>query len=347
VHRFSPRSVLLAALAGALSAAPALAAKTDVVHLDNGNVITGEIKSLKNGLLDYSVDHMNRLQIKWDHVVRLTANQQLDIETRDGVHRYGLLIDASADGKLRVVTAIGDFEVDVRDVLFLEPVRKNKLRRIRASVSTGVSYTKSTDVAQFNFGGAVRYRARKYMTQLSINSIVTTTEDDPGSTNSDAGVVYLRYLKNRWFARGDVNGSRNDELGLDFRGGLGGGGGQVLVQNQRMLFYMSGLLTANRENRSDGTAQNNSELAAITSYQVFRHDTPKIDIQLDLAAFLNLTTWGRYRIDFDGRVSIELVKDFYWDVSQIYYRYDSDPAANAASTTDYGFISGLRYKFNY
>lgn len=330
-----------------LTASPALAEKTDVVHLDNGNVITGEIKALRNGLLDYSVDHMNRLQIKWDHVVRLTTNQQLDIETQDGVHRYGSLVEATADGRLKIRTAIMELEVNVRDVVFMEPVRKKKLLRLQASVSTGISYTKSTDVGQFNFGGTVRYRARKYQTQLTINSIVTTKEDDQGSTNSDAGVVYYRYLKGRWFARGDVNASRNDELGIDFRGTLGGGAGRILAQNQRVLFFLSGLLTANREFRNDGTEQNNVELVADTSLEVFRHDTPKIDVDLNLSTFLNLTTAGRYRVNFDGRVSLEFVKDLFWDISQIYYRYDSDPSEDAVSTSDFGIVSGLRYKFNY
>jgi len=65
-----------------------------------------------------------------------------------------------------------------------------------------------------------------------------------------------------------------------------------------------------------------------------------------VAAFVNLTTWGRYRINFDGRISIELgVADLFWDLSQVYYRFDSDPSLAAAGRDDYGFVTGLRYEF--
>ena len=69
-------------------------------------------------------------------------------------------------------------------------------------------------------------------------------------------------------------------------------------------------------------------------------------MKTDATFYVNLTKWGHYRFNFDGRVSIELgVEDLFWDISQIYYRFDSDPSSATASSDDYGFVSGLRYKF--
>jgi hypothetical protein len=48
-------ALVLVGLLGLL-ASPALAQKTDMVHMDNGNVIVGEIKKLEHGLLEFSVD---------------------------------------------------------------------------------------------------------------------------------------------------------------------------------------------------------------------------------------------------------------------------------------------------
>ena len=95
-----------------LLASPALAEKTDVVVMDNGNVIVGEIKKMVRGLLEFSVDDISgRLQIEWEHVVRLTSKQQLDFELEDGTHYFGSLIESSADGELRIQTAAGEFEI--------------------------------------------------------------------------------------------------------------------------------------------------------------------------------------------------------------------------------------------
>ena len=75
---------VVAALLGP-PATSASAQKTDVIRLRNGNVIVGEVKLLELGLLQYSVDHIvGRLRIKWEHVLRLTADKQLDIELADG-----------------------------------------------------------------------------------------------------------------------------------------------------------------------------------------------------------------------------------------------------------------------
>ena len=43
---------------------PLLAAKMDVVELQNGDHITGEVKSLNRGILEFDTDHMGTLCIE-------------------------------------------------------------------------------------------------------------------------------------------------------------------------------------------------------------------------------------------------------------------------------------------
>jgi hypothetical protein len=326
--------------------APAtFAKKTDVVHIANGNVLVGEIKRLGRGILDFKVDHMGTPRIQWKYVVRLTSDQQLQIEVVTGHRYYGSLIESSADGRLRIVTMAGTYEVEISDVVIIEPIKGSFWKRLDGSVNTGISFTKSTDLLQFNLGGSVLYRARKYVTDLTLNSIITSKSGERSRTNSDLQFTYLRLLKNKWFARGDTGASKNDELGIDLRVNVAGGGGRRVVQTNNSLFLVSGLLSANQENTSDGETSNNLELVFDTSFQGFRYDTPKFELKADLSAFYNLTTGDRFRVEFNGRVSLELVKDFFWDISQVYYRFDSDPPETAASRDDYGIISGLRYTF--
>ena len=44
-------------------------------------------------------------------------------------------------------------------------------------------------------------------------------------------------------------------------------------------------------------------------------------------------------------VSLELFTDFFWDITQLYYTYDSDPSREAIARDDYGIVSALRYKW--
>lgn len=340
-----PAITLVALLA--LLSSPAVAEKTDVVVMDNGNVIVGEVKKMVRGLLEFSVDDISgRLQIEWEHVVRLTSNQQLDFELEDGSHYFGSLIESSADGELRIQTATGVVDVRLLDVILFEPIKSTFWKRLTGDLSAGISFTKATDIFQFNFGGTVRYRRRISLTLFQPNAIITSESEEESKTNATLPLTHLRFFKNKWFYRGDAVAGRNDELGIDFRGSLAGGLGRSLVQTNRGYLLVSGLLSGNREATSDGQTTTNVELAFDTLFEAYRYDTPKVQTSGHLIVFYNLTTQGRYRVAFDGRISLELVKDFYWDIGQLYYRYDSDPSATADSTDDYGILTGLRYKFN-
>lgn len=324
-----------------------LAQKTDVVEMRNGNVIVGEIKKMNHGLLEYSVDDIvNRLQIKWRHVTRLTSDQQLDIELEDGASFYGILIESEADGELRIHTAFGTFDVERQSVVEITPIEATFWKRLDGDVSAGLNFHKSTDILQFNVGGKARYRRVKSQTDFNYSSVVNSGSDDTAKTNSLLQLTHFRFLKNRWFYRGDATGSRNDELGIDFRGSLAGGIGRRFIQTNRVHLALSTLLSGNREFTSDGQISNNLELVLDTDLAAFRHDTPKLDLDTRLTLFYSLTVDNRYRVDFDTRLSIELgLEDFFWDIGQLYYLYDSEPSNTAISKDDYGIVSGLRYKF--
>ena len=105
------------------------------------------------------------------------------------------------------------------------------------------------------------------------------------------------------------------------------------------------LRSGTHENTSDGEITNNLELVIDTQFQIFRHDIPRLDFKTDFAIFSNMNISERYRVDWSARISLELHKDLFWDISQIYLRYDSAPSATAESTSDYGIISGLRFKY--
>ena len=62
----------------------AIAAKSDVVTLINGNAVTGEIESLEFGVLKYSTDSMGTLTIDWEDIVSVTSDRHMQVELTDG-----------------------------------------------------------------------------------------------------------------------------------------------------------------------------------------------------------------------------------------------------------------------
>src|SRR5690349_10757164 len=60
------------------------AQKTDKVSLKNGDVLTGEIKALKFGKLRYDVTGPGNIDIKWEEIVKIKSNKQLQITMVSG-----------------------------------------------------------------------------------------------------------------------------------------------------------------------------------------------------------------------------------------------------------------------
>jgi len=329
-----------------LSPLSALAQKTDIIRMDNGNVFIGEVKRLRKGLLEVTIDDVtNRLSIEWLHVVGVTTQQSHDIALNDGTHYFGVLREANEPGQLRIQTADGVVDVDLLDVVFIEPIRESFWKRVDGSLSTGLSASKSTNLVLLNLGVEARHRTVRTLTNVKLNSFSTLEPGGQLKTNSDFQLNHLGIRARRWLTRSTIAAGRNDELGINLRGGVGYGGGRAVVLSNRTNLWLSGLLSGNREYTNDGRQKNNLELVFDTNLLAFRYDNPRLELKADLSTFANLTTAGRYRVNFDGRISLELLKDFFWDVGQVYYRYDNEPSTEAESTSDYGIVTGVRYKF--
>ena len=85
----------------------AMAAKTDVVILVNGNAVTGEVKSLEFGSLRYSTDSMGTVNIDWEDIVSVTSQQDLQIELADGSWETGFICEGFATAGAEDITPLG------------------------------------------------------------------------------------------------------------------------------------------------------------------------------------------------------------------------------------------------
>jgi len=70
---------------------PALAKaeKTDVIILKNGDRITGEIKNLEAGILQYKTDTMGTVNIEWRFISEIISDTNQSVELTDGTRMHG------------------------------------------------------------------------------------------------------------------------------------------------------------------------------------------------------------------------------------------------------------------
>lgn len=335
--------IALASLLALFSFSTAYAAKTDKVTLENGDVITCEIKSLERGRLRVSTDSMGTVQVEWSEVVAATSEQRLLLETVSGQRFFGPLVVSEDPQTIRVQTASGVQSLDRDSIIGIEPIKDSFISRLDLDISLGITYTKSSDVGQVTGDLDLTYRTRKYRVRLNANSIITDQRDVDTTRTQEAMASYRYFLKKRWFSTAFGGLQQNDELGIKLRAMAGGGGGRYLIQSNRTLFSLVGGLMAVSERTTD-TNQTEEYLSGLfgIEYLFFTYNTPKRDISVRYSVMPSLDGSERVRSDFDTRFKLELVEDFFWEL-RLYASTDSDPPPDALSSSDYGIVTSFGY----
>jgi hypothetical protein len=335
------RSLAILAAVCALTTTAA-AQKTDIVTLDNGDVLTCDIKDLRRGKLRVKTDSMDTVYVDWIHVAQLESRSLFQVQLATGEYRFGALARSETPRVLRLVSPRAFADTPMDQIALLDPIDSTVRSRISGSVSVGYNYTKASDVGQLNFRLNPRYRTRKYLLELDF-STVDTVDGQAGTTRRQSYLgKYTHFLAKRWFFYGETGYESNDELGLDQRTFVSGGIGRYVHQTNHSAGQVLAGLALNHEDYDMGTGQDNFEGVLRGAYSVFDFDTPVKDISLDLTAYPNFTDSGRWRITSNARVRWELVKDLTLDLT-FYGDYDSGSDQSGASTIDYGIVTSVGY----
>lgn len=321
------------------------AQKTDVVILNNGDKITGELKYLKVGILTFKTDNMETISIQWNKIKSITTKNFFEIELVDGRVYFGSIELSEEDGMLIVKGVTLDTNLFMKYIVRINRIKESFWDIIEGSVQFGFSFTKASNIGQLSFGGNAKYRTKINVSELKLNSVITTTESEPTSSKNDLSFSYQHNLEYTWFGTGIIALQENTELGIKLRTSLGAGIGNNIIQSGNQWFYSLAGLSVNREVKTDqGEATYNVEGLINAQYQFFKYEHPTATLLTYIYIFPSLSDLGRYRFNYDAELSWEIILDFYWSLS-FYYEYDSQPQSGSASQTDYRIDTSIKYIF--
>jgi len=322
----------------------ALAQKTDVVVLINGDRVTGEIKSYDAGRLTVDTSHSSWIKVKWSLIESISSDKQFDVETIDGVHHYGALSPSDPPGELTIVSGPQTVTVGFFDVFGLAPVYQTFWRRWEGSLDVGFNYTQSSDLTQFNLDFEGTFRRRHWQLTAELTSFFSRQNDVTGAERGSVSFRYDRFLGRRWILEAGLGLDRNIQLGLKLREFVGAGAGRYLVQtNQAKLIAYAGL-TGNHEIPVDGEDTNSLEGVVGSRYSYFMYDFPKLTLGADLQVFPSFTISGRVRLEAAASVKREIVSDFYLAIS-IFDSFDSKDPSTGQSANDWGPTLSIGWQF--
>ncbi len=320
-------------------------ADDDVLIIDNGDRLTGELKSLERGRLRFDTSATGTIPIEWDEVALLTSYQNIQVETESGDRYLGKLVSQSHRGHIVVETGDGPVDLAMDKVVSMIPIEERGIDRIDASVTAGFNIAKASDVRQAQLGFDLAARSELRVLGLEVDSVTSDSQDNESSQRHSLDLTYRRLWADRWVSGGLLRLERNDELGLDLRTSLGVGGGRSLLRTNSAVVWLTGGVQLSRENVSGSLPDEDTvEAFAALEWDWFRYDTPELDLSSNLQVIPNLTDTGRVRAELDVSLTWEMIVDLFWRV-EFYRSYDSDPVADGAAGNDYGIITSLGWSF--
>jgi putative salt-induced outer membrane protein YdiY len=318
--------------------------KTDVVILENGDHITGEIKKLERGKLKLKTDWMGTLEIEWKRIEKIESEFFFEVELSSGVKHFGSIkSNEEQRKKIDIDSAYASNESDHMGIVGLTPIEKNFLDRIDFSVEAGYNYTRANRSTEFNLGTNAKYRVEKYLLTGNYSSLYKSQGESLPTKRNEVGVDFSRFMKKRWFVVGLSNFLQSDELSLNLRSIFGGGAGRNLIHTNRIVFSVFGGAVANRENYIDESIRTSGEGLIGLRFQTFKFDRPEMDLTTAFNTIPSLTEKGRVRLDFDAQARIEIIKDLFFHIT-LFNNYDSKPP-EGAEKNDFGINTGVGWSF--
>ena len=247
----SPRALSLAGLCLFALAGTALAQKTDVIVLFNGDHVTGEIKTYATGRLSVETDIGSDLSLKWNRITSITSSKQFEVETTDGTYYYGSLAPSTPPGKLAIVSEeSGTHELGFFDVVRIAPIAQTFWRRWDGSLDLGFNYTQASAIVQLNLNANAIFRRPTFGATASLNTFFSSQNGVPSSQRANFALGYQKFLKDNWLIAGFGGLDRNLDLGINLRVTIGAGYGRYFVQTNRTSF--AGLLGLSARPRGPG-----------------------------------------------------------------------------------------------
>ncbi|MBK5096419.1 MAG: DUF481 domain-containing protein [Gemmatimonadetes bacterium] len=337
-------SLLALVLASGLLPSEALGQKTDTLRVQNGGKIVGEIKELDRGQLRYKTDAMSTVQVDWEKVVSLQSDKYFEFELASGLREFGR-IGPGPEDRTAMLILTDTVVVSLTQIVSIVPIRQTFWSRLDGYIDIGFDVLRANNTRTLNSSSQVTYRGEKWAGQLTGSTYMQTQDSANDVRRNNVSLVGTRILPGRWDIQAFLSAEQNNEIQLDYRLQAGGGAAYRLLHTHRQFATLLAGGAYSSERYTTSTDVTDSfELIGRAAYQAYRFHTPKLDVSTSLTGYASMTDLGRIRLNFDGRASYELIKDFTVG-ARVWDDFDSAPPGSDTSSNDYGLTFSLGYKF--
>jgi putative salt-induced outer membrane protein YdiY len=322
--------------------------KDDVVIMKNGDRFTGEIKGLTQGELSFKASYMSSsVRLNWKDVERLESKDTFIVSLTDG-RRISGFIDAATPRDGEAVVHISSegvaSAVPHSDVVGIEQQETRFLNQLYGSFDTGFSFSSGHNTTDNSTALDVGYRTQRNLYSLDASSDYNRNNAE-STARHQLTLQQQHMLTEKWFSAALVDFLHSEQQELSLRSTFGGGLGRKLFQTEYTSLAAIGGAVFTRESYSSnfgGTPDhNNAEALLALQFSTFRFKT--MNVRASTSIFPSMSDPGRFRVNADGSVKIELVRNLYWKF-RVYENFDNKPPVNAPRN-DAGLSNALGWSF--
>jgi putative salt-induced outer membrane protein YdiY len=323
-----------------LCAASVAHAAKDVVVTTSGDRLVGEIKGVEKDVLTLSTDYSDAdFKIKWDKIASIESDRQFLVETFDGKRVSGPLT-SSAPSKAVVVA---DANIPLPEVALVQPFERTFWRRFDAALDFGYSLTKTNSAKQLSVGGNLAYRDERNLDTLFVNVFRSSQANASTTERWDLSNDFRHLLGTRWYVNTAQDLLNSEELGLDLRTTIGGGGGRYLLRSGSQYLALGAGLAWTNEKYIDPALPSQDSAEAYVGTEFMTEKLKFADFLTRFSYYPSLTISGRQRANYRFDLDFNLPGDWYLRVG-FFDNFDSRPP-EGFSKNDYGWTSTFGFKF--
>ncbi|MGB5481536.1 MAG: DUF481 domain-containing protein [Eudoraea sp.] len=309
-------------------------AQIDTLLLDTNTIIVGEVKSMNKGVLTIETNYSDSdFTIEWLEIKKIYTQSVFLTSLTDGSRIIGSL-RSNEDSSITIIDREGavETEVQIPEIVFLQPLNEGFWSRLDAAVDFGISFTKANNLKQFTFGTNLKYTEDKWSALINANMLRSSQDNAEDIRREDASFVFNYFLPKDWYLSPQVSLLSNTEQLLDLRTIVSMGVGNYIVNTNKMYWGVLTGLSYNNEQFSND-AQDRSSLEGIIGTELNMFDIKDLSIITRLITYPSLSESGRWRVDWNFDMKYDLPLDFYVKTG-ITLNYDNQPTAGA-SDSDY------------
>jgi len=317
-------------------------AQKDSLILKNKDLIVGEIKNMDRGVVTIGTDYSkDDFKVKWSGISKIHTNSFYVITLANGARLNGKLI-TTEPGSVCIVASDGSQKIfKNEELVYLKSLNKGFWDRINASADFGFGLTKSQNLKQISLRSNVDYLAESWSTAIHYNSMYSNQDHVNAIRNTDAGLVYNKFLPKDWYIPVSLSFFSNTEQKIQLRTMGKLGIGNYIVHTNHSYWGIAGGFTYNSENYTEAADRKSWEGYVGTELNLY--DIGNLSLLTKLVAYPSITESGRFRSDFNFDAKYDLPKDFYIKFG-LTINYDNRPVAGA-SDSDYVMQTGFGWKW--